>query len=76
MDLYSRKIIGYAYGTSMPTELELEAIKNACLNVKHTEGIILHSDLGSQYTSNLFENSQINIKTIKKVVFKKSTQFH
>ena len=55
MDLYSRKIIGYAYGTSMPTELELEAIKNDCLNVKHTEGIILHSDIGSQYTSNLFE---------------------
>lgn len=55
MDLYSRKIIGYAYGTSMTAELALEAVKNACLNVKNTEGIILHSDLGSQYTSNLFE---------------------
>lgn len=56
MDLYTRKIIGYAYGNSMTAELALEAVKNACLNVKDSTGIILHSDLGSQYTSQLFEN--------------------
>ena len=51
MDLCSRKIIGYAYGTSMTAELAVEAVKNACLNVRDTQGLILHSDLGSQYTS-------------------------
>jgi len=56
MDLFSRKIIGYAYGTSMNADLVVKAIENACLNVKTTEGIILHSDLGSQYTSHEFEN--------------------
>ncbi len=56
MDLCSRKIIGYAYGTSMTADLAVQAVKNACLNVKDTEGIILHSDLGSQYTSQVFEN--------------------
>lgn len=55
MDLCSRKIIGYAYGTSMTAELAVEAVKNACLNVRETKGIILHSDLGSQYTSQWFE---------------------
>ena len=40
----------------MTTELAMEAVENACLNVKDTTGIILHSDLGSQYTSALFEN--------------------
>lgn len=55
MDLYSRKIIGYVYGTSMTAELAVQAVKNACLNVKETDGIILHSDLGSQYTSQAFE---------------------
>ena len=55
MDLYDRKIIGYAYGRTMTAELALEAVKNACLNVSNTEGIILHSDLGSQYTGDLFE---------------------
>lgn len=49
------KIIGYAYGKHMTAELALEAVKNACLNVADTNGIILHSDLGSQYTSDLFE---------------------
>lgn len=56
MDLCSRKIIGYAYGTTMTAELAVQAVKNACLNVKDTKGIILHSDLGSQYTSQMFED--------------------
>ena len=56
MDLCSRKIIDYAYGTSMTADLAVEAVKNASLNVKETKGIILHSDLGSQYTSQAFEN--------------------
>ncbi|MDE4541329.1 IS3 family transposase [Thermoanaerobacterium sp. R66] len=56
MDLYSKKIIGYAYGTSMTTELAIKAVENACLNVKDAKGIILHSDLGTQYTSLKFED--------------------
>lgn len=55
MDLYSRKIIGYAYGTSMTAELAIEAVKNACMNVRETKDILIHSDLGSQYTSAAFE---------------------
>ena len=55
MDFYSRRIIGWAYDTAMTAELALSAVKNACLNVHDTEGIILQSDLGTQYTSDLFE---------------------
>lgn len=55
VDLYDHKIIGCAYGKHMTAELALEAVKNACLNVADTTGIILHSDLRSQYTSDLFE---------------------
>ena len=55
MDLYSRKIIGYAYGKHMTAGLAVKAVRNACLNIKNTNGIILHSDLGSQYTSTEFE---------------------
>lgn len=39
----------------MTARLAVEVVKNACLNVKDTKGIILHSDLGSQYTSREFE---------------------
>ena len=56
MDFHSKKIIGYAYDTSMTAELAVKAVKNACLNVKDTKGIILHSDLGTQYTSRVFED--------------------
>ena len=56
MNFYSKKIIGWAYGTSMTAELAIiKAVENACLNVSNTTGIILHSDLGSQYTSKSFE---------------------
>lgn len=60
MDLCSRKIIGYACGTSMTAELAVEAVQNACLNIRDTRGIILHSDLGSQYTSQAFESCLSN----------------
>ena len=55
MDLYSRKIIGWAYDTNMSSELALKAVKNACLNVSSPVGIVLQSDLGTQYTSDIFE---------------------
>ena len=55
MDCYSKKIIGWSYSKSMTTEMALDAVKKAILNVKPSGKIILHSDLGSQYTSRLFE---------------------
>ena len=61
-DLYLRKIISWAFGKIMDTQLALKALKNAVLNVKHTEGIIIQSDLGSQYTSNLFESALAELK--------------
>ena len=56
MDLYDRKIIGWSYGRNITAELATQAVKNACLNIKNTNGIVLHSDLGSQYTSDEFES--------------------
>lgn len=47
MDLYDRKIIGWAYGKNITAEPATKAVKNACLNIPDTKGIILHSDFGS-----------------------------
>ncbi|SFB41515.1 transposase [Acetitomaculum ruminis DSM 5522] len=55
MDLYRRKIIGWAYDTSVTAELAVKAVKNACLNVPNPEGIFPQSDLETQYTSEIFE---------------------
>lgn len=46
----------------MNAELAKKALKNARLNVKKTEGIILQTDLGSQYTSNIFEEYLAELK--------------
>ena len=46
----------------MDVQLAVKALRNAALTVKHTEEIIIQSDLGSQYTSNLFESALAELK--------------
>ena len=48
----------------MNTDLAVEAVENACLNVRNTKGIILQSDLGTQYTSYQFEKLMESKKII------------
>lgn len=51
MDLYSRKIIGFAMSHRMTKDLVLLALKRAKNNQPPKEGLIHHSDRGSQYAS-------------------------
>ena len=55
MDLFDLKIIGWSYGINMTAELVVEAFRKAKLERGITKGMIFHSDLGSQYTSNEYE---------------------
>ena len=55
MDLFDLKIIGWSYGTNMTAELVVEAFRKAKLERGIIKGMIFHSDLGSQYTSNEYE---------------------
>ena len=55
MDLNSRKIVGYSMSKNIDTKLAIKAIENAYILQKPDENLILHSDLGSQYTSYEFE---------------------
>ncbi len=57
-----QKIIGWAYSTTMTAELALKAVENACLNLNDPTGIIPQSDLGTQYTSDMFEKYIIKHK--------------
>ena len=54
LDLFSRKVIGWAMGTRMTSELMIRALLMACMNRKPPEGVIFHSDRGSQYCSEEF----------------------
>lgn len=55
MDLHSRKIIGYHFDQHMTTEIVEKALDEAILNRNICNGLILHTDLGAQYTSNKYE---------------------
>jgi putative transposase len=51
MDLFSRKIVGWAMAPTMPTELVAAALRMALQQRKPAPGLLLHSDRGSQYAS-------------------------
>jgi len=51
MDLNSRMIIGYVYEKHMRKEMVIESIKQAIDKAGFTEGLMVQSDLGSQYLS-------------------------
>jgi len=54
LDLFTRKIVGYAMADQMKTDLVLNALNQALLRQKPAPGLIAHSDRGSQYASDAF----------------------
>jgi putative transposase len=53
LDVFSRRIVGWAMESSLHTELVLQAL-NMALGQRRPGGVIHHSDHGSQYTSFAF----------------------
>ena len=53
-DLFSRRIVGWAMEGHMRKELVLDALQMALERRRPAEGLIRHSDHGSQYTALLF----------------------
>jgi len=54
LDLFSRKVIGLSMGDSLVAELVTKALKQALCRREVKEGLLHHSDRGSQYTSKEF----------------------
>jgi len=56
IDVYSRRIIGYNASNSLETSSNIEALKMAFSSRgrKKYDGLIHHSDRGSQYASNIY----------------------
>ena len=55
MELFSRKIIGWAMSPTMPADLVCRALKMAMSARKPKAGLIMHSDRGSQYASHEYQ---------------------
>ena len=54
-DVFSRKVVGWAFGTRMTADLVTQALQMA-VTTRQAKGVIHHSDQGSQYTSIEFGN--------------------
>ena len=53
LDVWSRRVVGWAIGEQMTAELVLAAL-NMALQQRRPDGVVHHSDQGSQYTSIAF----------------------
>jgi putative transposase len=54
LDVFSRRVVGWAMADHLRAELVVTALEMAVWNRQPGEGVIHHSDHGSQYTSLLF----------------------
>lgn len=50
-DLFNRKVVGWSMSDTMPTELTASALKMAIGRRNPSDGLIFHSDRGTQYAS-------------------------
>jgi len=55
LDLYSRRVIGWAIFERMTSTLVCDALIMALWNRKMPKGVIVHSDRGSQYCSAIYQ---------------------
>ncbi len=55
LDLFSRKVIGWSMSKRMTKELAVDAMKMAINLRENFEGVIMHTDRGSQYCSKMFQ---------------------
>lgn len=51
IDLYSRRVVGWAMQSRQPTDLVLQALLMAVWRRKPANKVLVHSDQGSQFTS-------------------------
>ena len=56
LDLYARKVVGWAMAPSMPAKLVCDALTMAIQQRQPAPGLIVHSDRGSQYASALYQD--------------------
>jgi putative transposase len=64
IDLHSRAIIGWSMNARMTKQLVCDALLMALFNRKFPEGVLVHTDRGSQYCSHKYRNIIANNKLI------------
>jgi putative transposase len=65
LDLFSRKVVGWAMAPNMPAELVCSAMQMAVAQRQPPPGLIAHSDRGSQYASAIYRSLLTRTKCSK-----------
>lgn len=60
LDLYARRVVGWAFARHMRTELPLAALQRALAARRPAPGLIHHSDRGSQYASRRYRATLVD----------------
>lgn len=55
LDLFSRRVVGWAMATHMRSELVIDALEMAVGEREPAPGLLFHSDRGTQYASDAFQ---------------------
>jgi putative transposase len=56
LDVFSRRIVGWSMNRRMTDDLAITAFNNALIRRSPSQGVIFHSDRGSQYCSKRFQS--------------------
>jgi putative transposase len=64
LDLFSRKVVGWAMGETLEASLAVKALEMARVTRKPAPGLLHHSDRGVQYASKEFQTSIKNFEGI------------
>jgi len=59
IDLFSKRIVGWAVSSSPNTELVLKALECAIKNRRPPKGLLVHSDRGCQYTAKSYSETLV-----------------
>jgi transposase InsO family protein len=55
LDLFSRRVIGWALGQQKSTELTMKALKQALTKRKPTNTVLFHTDRGAEYRAHIMQ---------------------
>ena len=65
IDLFSRKVVGWATSTSIDSALVLLAFERAVVRRRPDKGLMFHSDRGVQYASKAFRQRLMHVGAVQ-----------
>ena len=65
IDLFNKKVVGWALSNSLSTELVLTSFEMAVMRENPSHGLIFHSDRGVQYTAKEFRSKLKSYKMVQ-----------